>query len=155
MNNIMALPADAPRSIIARNVAWVYATVLTCMAIGQLFSFEKFIPLVKEYQLPGGLGTATLVAGLIVVTEVFALPFLLRMRLSLLMRWVSLACSLMVPILWIVLSVTVLVVDGGPTNSGLLGTKLSVPAGWLQLVASIVLAGLAGFSFAGLRPSKK
>ncbi|MDB5176977.1 MAG: rane protein of unknown function [Candidatus Saccharibacteria bacterium] len=147
--------APAPRTQIAVKVGLVYAVILIFMAVGQLYAFEKFIPLIADYWLPGGHGTATLVAGLIVITEIFALPFLLRMRISPLMRWVGAACSILVAVIWLKLALVGVFETTALTNSGMLGTKVSVHAGAAQLVVSVVLAALAAYSVYGLWPTYK
>lgn len=147
-----AKPAPKPRSKLAVKIAWIYAALLTVMALGQLFAFEEFIPLIREYNLPGAWGTASLVAGLIVVTEVFALPFLLRMRLSPLMRWFGFICSVAAAAAWVKLSVYALLADTALENSGILGTKIATPTGFITLVISLTLLVLAVWSAYGLWP---
>lgn len=154
MKEISAVEALKPRSDTAKIAAWAYAAVLVVMAIGQLYAFEKFIPLVAEYGLPGGDTTATLVAALVVVTEVFALPFLLRMRVSPLMRWVSLACSVAVASIWVKLSLWAYCTMVVIANSGMLGTKVTVPMGIVSLGLSVGLLVLALYCVWGLWPVK-
>ena len=154
MNKIVALPAPKPRSVAARNTAWTYAAILTVMAVGQLFAFEKFIPLLKKYDLVGGDGTATLLACLIVIVEIMALPFLLRMRLSRLMRWVSLCCGVIAPAVWVKLSLFAIITSTELSNGGILGSKVSV--GLVpQLVLGLVLLVVAAYVAHGLWPTAK
>lgn len=150
-----AIPAPSPRSEMYKIVAWIYAGVLVLMAVGQLFSFEKFIPLLSDYWLPGGIGTATLIASLVVVSEVFALPFLLRMPVSVLMRSLSLACSLIAAGLWVFLGLVAVVGDTVMTNSGMLGLKVVIPPGSVQLIIAVALCVLAAVSARGLWPYGK
>lgn len=150
MKKIRAVAADEPRSVVARNIAWIYAAVLVVMVVGQLFSFEKFIPLIESYALPGGTRTALLVAGLIVTTEVFALPFLLRMPVSPLMRWLSLLCGAVAAAMWLGLAIFAMMSAQSLDNSGMLGTKIAIPAGFVQLCLSGILAVLAAMSIIGL-----
>lgn len=147
--------AIEPRTQTIKIVAWVFAALLVIMAIGQLFSFEKFIPLISEYYLPGGEGMATLVASLIVITEIFALPFLLRMPLSPLMRWFSLFCGFAASFIWLLLGFVALTGDVTTSNSGLLGVKVAIPTGWPQLIWSVVMTGLASYAAWGLWPHSK
>ncbi len=155
MEKVVALSAPKPRSNLARNAAWFYAFVLTIMALGQLYGFEKFIPIISDYWLPGGHGTDTLVACLIVMAEVFALPFLLRMRLSPLMRWVGLASSVIVPAIWIKLSVFSFVQGAPLANGGIVGYAVDVPTMTIQLVLSFFLLALALYTAYGLWPNRK
>lgn len=143
--------AAEPKSEIVKRVAWVYAGILVVMAVAQLFGFEKFMPIIADYWLPGGAGTVAFVAGVVVASEVFALPYLLRMRLSPLMRWFGLVCSFVVPLVWIGLSVGALAGESAIANGGILGAKVTVPLG-AQLVVAIGLLVLAAWSARGLAP---
>lgn len=155
MTKIVATPAPKPRSETVKRAAWVYAASLVVMVVAQLFAFEDFIPQIKNYALPGGTGTASLVAGLIVMTEIFAVPFLLRMPLSTLMRWCSLVCAVVAASLWVMLSVWAMATDAAITNSALLGTKVTVPAGFIALATSLTLFVLAAWSAWGLWPNAR
>jgi hypothetical protein len=150
--------AIKPRSEFAKKAAWVYAAIIVVMAVGQLFSFEDFIPLLRDYFLPGGDPTASLVGCLIVFTEVFSIPFLLRMPLSPLMRWVSLVCGVVVPVLWLFVSLWTFrsyeLIGGIVAKAGILGTKLSLPNVY-QLVMALVLLALAIYVVYGLWPVRQ
>lgn len=154
MKEVKVQLAAQPRNQKAKIAAWVYAGILVVMAVGQLYSFEKFIPLIEGYSLPGGAGTATLVACLLVTFAVFALPFLLRMPLSPLMRWVSLVSSIAVALLWALLGIIAILSSNSMANSGLLGVKVEVPFGAIQLLWSVALLLLAAWSAWGLWPSR-
>lgn len=154
MKKIKATEALKPRSESAKIAAWVYVAILVVMALGQLYAFEDFIPLIAEYELPGGDTMATFVAASLVVTEIFALPFLLRMYISPLMRWLSLVCSGVVAIIWTTLSLLAYFSTIVITNSGLLGTKVSVPPGIVSIGLSGMLLVLAVYCAWGLWPVK-
>lgn len=152
MKAVVAVQANEPRSILTRNIAWAYAAVLVVMAVGQLFSFEKFLPLIQSYLLPGGDRMGLLIAGAIVATEVLAVPFLLRMPLSPLMRWFSMICGWLAAGLWLGLALITLTSTNALNNSGMLGTKFAIPAGIAQLIVSIIMVVLAIWSATGLWP---
>ena len=139
MRKVIAKPAAEPRSAVARNIAWVYAGILVVMAVAQLFAFEKFIPLMEDYWFPGGHGTATLVACIIVFVEIFAVPFLLRMHVSDAMRWFSLICSVIAPLIWLKLALDSTFHQNGLANGGLLGHKVAVSTDVQLLVASLLV----------------
>lgn len=147
-----------PKSETAKIIAWVYAGILTVMTVVQLFAFEDFVPLFHDMAFPGGNGTGSLLACLIVFAEVFALPFLLRMQLSPLMRWMSLVCGWVVPVLWLAVSLWLFHVYpasvAATMNAGILGTDVSV-ANSLQIVIIAVLFALAGYATYGLWPAQK
>lgn len=150
MKHIVAHDAPKPQSVVYIRLAWVYVFLLVVMVFGQLIAFEKFIPLIDEYKLLGGYGTATLVAGLIVMSEIFALPFLLRMRLSHLMRWTSLICSIFISVVWTVLSLHALILTP-VANGGILGVYANVPVG-MQLVIALCLLVISTFIASGMKP---
>lgn len=154
MKNIVATSAPKPRSKNARNAAWVYVAFLTVMAVGQLFAFEKFLPLMDSYLLPGGHGTGTLVAGSLVVAEIFALPFLLRMRLSPLMRQVSMYACRLVPVTWSALTVYAILKNETLVNGGILGAVIKVTLD-VQLVVSVLLFVLATYCVYGLSSRRR
>lgn len=137
-----------------RPISLFYAVMLIVMAVGQLFSFEKFIPLIDSFDLPGGQGMGTLVAGLIVVAEVFALPFLIRMRVSPLMRWLSVFFAGLVPLLWVLLSIWLNVTMNAIDNVGFVGVKIEAPVGWWAVLYSMALGVLAAWSIWGMWPGK-
>lgn len=156
MKKIVALPANPPRSTAGRNIAWVYAAVLTLMAVGQLFSFEKFIPLIKDYELFSNPDSAMITASVIVICEVFALPFLLRMPLSPMMRIVSFVCSLLAAGIWMWLALVSASSIGMQENGmGMFGVKLAVPAGGVAILLSLAIGILAIWSAVGLLPAPK
>jgi hypothetical protein len=150
MKHIVAHVAPKPQSVMHARLAWLYVFLLVAMVFGQLIAFEKFIPLIGSYDLMGGYGTTTFVAGLIVVSEVFALPYLLRMRLSHLMRWTSLICSISVAVAWVVLSLHALIV-APVENGGILGVYVNVPVG-IQLVIAVCFVILSTFVASGMKP---
>lgn len=145
-----AIPAGEPRNETAKKVAWVYATVLVLLALAQLYAFEKFIPLIQSYGLPGGEVAATLLAAVIVTSEVFAVPFLLRMPLSPLMRHCSMVCGLLAAGLWLALGLLA-VANGSLENTAILGAKVDTPA-LLHAVIAALMVALAMWSALGLSP---
>ncbi len=155
MRKIVAKSAPKPVSPNAVYVAWVYSAVIVVMVFLQLFAFEKFIPLLDQYDLWGGMDTATIAAALIVTVEVLALPFLLRMTLSPLMRWLSLVCSLAIAGAWLKLSLLALWTDNIVQNSGMFGSKLAFPAGWPAVLLSLILLFFAVYCVWGLWPLRK
>lgn len=127
-----------------RHLAWLLAGVLIVLALSQLFAFEKFVPLVESFWLPGGKPAAYLVASLIGVSEVFALPFLLGMRLSPAMRSISAALAVLAPALWLYIALWLNLTTNAVSNIGILGTSLPLPVGWwaVFLVAALLILAI-------------
>ena len=153
-HKVVALAPDAPQVAWAIPVALGYAGILVIMSLAQLFTLEEFIPIIQDYWLPGGTGVATLVACVVIFAQIFGLPFLLRMVISPLMRWVGIVCAAMVPLVWLGLAFYALAQGYVLENSGMLGEKIPIAAGWPQLALSMVLAGLAAAAIYGLQSRK-
>lgn len=150
-----ASKAPVPRSEEVKVVAWLYVAILVIMAISQLFAFEDLIPLMATYSLPGGYGSAVLASCMIVLTEIFAVPFLLRMPLSVLMRWVGLVCSVLVPVFWLKLIAWSYINGIEIGNSGFLGTKVVLPVNSIMVCVSVALLAIAIWVAWGLWPARK
>lgn len=147
-----ATAAPAPKTKNTVIVATFLALLLVVMAVGQLYGFEKFIPLIEGFGLPGGETGATLVAAFIVISEVFALPFLLRMRLSPLMRIISMVLGWMAAAIWTYLAVWVLASGNGVENVGIFGTSIELPMGLWTVFYGLALGVLAAWAAWGLWP---
>lgn len=109
----------------------VAALVLVAMALIHLYRIDTFIPILDE-ALPGGSVMASLVALLIVLSEVFAIPFALRMRLSLLAQIVSGALLVIAPLLWVLVDIWTMSIAN---VTGQFGEFVSAPSSlWLILL---------------------
>lgn len=146
------IPAQSPRTHDSLIMSYVYAATLTIMALSQLFSFEGFLALLESFSLPGGAVTAHLIGSFLVVCEVFALPFLLRLALSPLMRIVSMILSWIVPVLWFLLSMWLTIITNAVNNIGFFGTVVHVMPGAWAVFVSLAFGVIALWSTYGLWP---
>lgn len=136
--------SQAPPAKSTRIIALVYAAILTVMVTAQLIKFHEFIPLVESFWLPGGESTAILFASLIVVMEIFALPFLLGMPISKLMIAVSVFSGWFVAAAWLVVSLYLIATVNVVVNAGFFGAGLvNFPTGWVAVVFSLILCVFA------------
>lgn len=122
---------------IARGVG----ALLTIMLLCQLFGYESFSSLLAVVmpfndQLLTDLLTAWLVFG-----ELLALPYLLAMPLSRLMRILSVICGALVALFWVFTQLT----SAHAGNAALFSDTLPLPGGLLALLYSLLLA--AGFGY--------
>jgi hypothetical protein len=136
---VSATPAPQPKTENVSKVALLFGGLILAMTIAQLFHFEKFIPLIEGFDLPGGELTAHLFAASIVTLEVASLPFLLRMYLSPAMRFVSMISGWIVVIFWLFVQIYLNLQHSSIENSGLLGVAVPIETGWW------VVFMLAGF----------
>lgn len=126
-------------------VALALAGLCIVMAVGQLYAFEEFVPLLTSFGLGGGEARATVIASLLVTGEVFALPFLLRMHVSPLMRIVSMVAGWLVSITWIYITVSVALSVNAVNDAGFLGGALALPFGWWSVAYVVLLALLTAW----------
>lgn len=114
------------------------ATVYVTLVVSQLFTFEKFVEITEAYQIAGGEATAVLLAGVIPLLEVIALPFLLSMDIPARLRMVSRLAVVASPSLWLLIALWLNVVGRGTVVTGLMGATIPVINGWWF----VVFAGL-------------
>ena len=151
MKKIIAVWPHEPRTKDSKTIALFYAMILVVFTVAQLFSFEKFIPLLETFNFPGD-HTGRFVAVTLVVCGVFALPFLLRMKLSIGMRWFSMFAGWVVPAIWLFASLWVNVFQISITNAGYLGASVQLLPGWWTVAVAVALGILAVWSSWGLWP---
>ena len=128
-----------------KNPAYVRALVLAGLylvfCLTQLFTFERFTEVTAGYGLPGGAVTAAVLAGLIPLLEVMALPYLISMKLSSEWRRVSMWATLAVPILWLLIALWLNFAPAlGEVNTGIFGATLVTMSGlWFVLFSALLL----------------
>ncbi len=154
--SILAKPteAPAPRSEATKKIATLYAAIITVMLVAQLFSFDEFLALVQNMNLPISMATAYIYVSVLVVAELFAIPFLLRMTLSKAFRVLSMVCGWLVAALWIDLSLWVVLTQPDVDTVGFLGTVVALTPGWWAVSLSVGFGILAIWSSWGLWPGK-
>jgi len=149
---VKATPAKKAKTKDSQKIAYMYAGILVIFVVAQLFTFDKFLKLLEDFSLPGGVPIAHLFGGLMVFAGVFALPFLLSFKLSPLMRVFSMVLGWIVPLMWFVLTLWLVLSTNSATNVGFLGTIVKLMPGWWAVFISIALGILAAWSSWGLWP---
>ena len=133
----------------------LYVIILIIMCLSQLFNFDDFLILLESFWLPGGESFARLIGGVIVVSEVFALPFLLKMKLTPFVSEFSKILGLAVPIIWTSLVVWLSCIINAVKNVGFFGDILKIKPDWTAVVFCVCLITLAIFSDFNFSPIKK
>ncbi|HZJ34602.1 MAG TPA: hypothetical protein VFD55_01130 [Candidatus Angelobacter sp.] len=152
---VKATSAKEPRTREARNIAYMYAAILIVFVLTQLFNFDEFLALLESFWLPGGVPVAYLLGSIIVVSEVLALPFLLRMKVSPLMRIVSMILGWLVSLIWLKLALWLTLTVNAVSNMGFLGTTIRLTPGWWTVLFSVALGILAAWASWGLWPIRR
>jgi predicted neutral ceramidase superfamily lipid hydrolase len=115
-------------------LGYVAASILAIVAIVHLFRIDTLVPIIND-TLPGGARAAGTFVVVIVLAEVFALPFLLRIKLSPLAHIVSGFLAVFAPLLWMLLAIWSY---GNDLSVGLFGEFVQTPSTLLLLFASAV-----------------
>lgn len=116
----------------------IAAAILIVMAIVHLFRIDTFLPILDTY-LPGGGVAAGFMGLVIILSEVFAIPFALRMKLSPLAHIVSGALLALAPLWWLLIDIWMYGLTDG---TGQLGGFVVVPA-----TAGVLLLNLIWVAF--------
>lgn len=136
-------------------MALLYAILLIVMAVAQLFTFEEFIELITSFNLPLASGALVFVIPpLLVVSEVFALPFLLRMPLSRAFRWLSMILGWLAAFLWVFITGWVVLTAQPVEAIGFVGTVAPLTPGWWAVLISIAFGILAAWASWGMWPRR-
>ena len=149
-----ALPAPKEKTANTRHISLLYAAILVVFLVAQLFTFDEFTALILSFNLPFSDKGVLVIAPLLVMAELFALPFLLRMKLSFAFRWLSMLFGWLVPVLWLFISSWVVSTQPGAETVGFLGTVVSVIPGWWAIFVSIALGILASWASWGMWPGR-
>ncbi len=152
--SIFAKVTKAPvvRGEATKQVALLYAGLLTAMVVCQLFTFETFIPLIASFQLPLSETLVALFPALLIIIELFALPFLLRMYISPAFRWVSMVCGWLAAGAWLCIALWVDFTNQAPETIGFLGTLVTLTPGFWSVFVSIAFGLLAAWASWGMWP---
>ena len=143
----------AKPSTTAELAASIYlAFFFVVAALTQLFAFESYPDVIRSYGLPMADELALPLAAALVCLEVFAIPYLLWMRVSRLMHLVSFACGWLVLLYWLGIGVWQSIVDFHIANAGLFGAKLLLPQGWWLVSYMTVLIILMALVSRSSRP---
>jgi hypothetical protein len=146
-------PATKPKTKNVIQISLLLAAMLVLFIMTQVVTLNGFTRLIESFWLPGGVKVAHLVTAVIVITEVLALPFLLRMRMSLAMRVLCMVCGWFVAIIWLGLSIWLIETVNAIHNVGFLGTVIELEPGWWAVWFSVALGILSVWASWGMWPA--
>ncbi|MBI3494657.1 hypothetical protein HY004_01585 [Candidatus Saccharibacteria bacterium] len=118
------------------------SAIIIAMVVAQLMTIEKLLPIIENYQLPGGSPSAKIIIFLSATCGVFALPFLLRMNLSPLFRILSALLLNVYALIWLGLGLWITVNNPPLIGTGLFGGLLkSIPGEVVLPFGSLLFVG--------------
>lgn len=123
------------RTVRIQGIAVVVAALISAMLLAQLFSYEDFAAILGGLMPYGDASLLKVTAAAIVIAELLALPYLLGMYLSPLMRLLSAVTAAGVSVFWLFTGFT----NAHANNSGLFSTTLEIPGGIFATMLSLVL----------------
>lgn len=132
--------AIAPPKLVKPYGAWfgrAAAAALVAMALVHLFRIDTLIPIL-DLVLPGDSSWAALATVGIILSEVFAVPFALRMKLSPLAHVISGALVVFAPLWWLHISIWAY---GQGISTGHLGQFVETPSGGGLMALSLLWLG--------------
>ena len=152
----IAKPASLAKTKDSVKVAIFCAGIYVVMAVAQLFTYDDFVIIVQSYNLPLSQVGIAIAPALIVVCEVFSLPFLLRMTLSTAFRWLSMILGWLVAITWLFISYWgATSASNLVSNVGFLGNLVVLPPGWWSVGLFGCISVLIVWASWGLWPYQK
>lgn len=146
-NEGMSVQANygAPRTASAKVASLTAAAMLVCMLLAQLFNYEDFaVTLGTVLPFNDIVGTKVLAAS-IVALELLALPYLLSMYLSALMRVTCALAAAAVALFWLMIAFT----NAHASNSAFFSTTIDLPGGIIAALWAVVLSGLIAATIYG------
>lgn len=143
------LHTPAKRTKVESYLSLYLAGFFVIAALGQLVAFEDYPSIIQHYDLLPNWNGELIAAAVIVSLEVFAIPYLLNVRTSLLMRRFSMICGFAALGWWLFVSIFLSGSDMEIINLGLFGAKLLTPSGLWSVFYILMLIGFAAYVSGG------
>jgi len=122
--------------------AYARAIVLGSVYLGtlllQLFTFEKFADVTRQFNLPGGEASAVGLTWILPLVTAAALPYLISMRLTPASYRVSRAAALLTPTIWLFLCTWQNIAAKDALNTGLFGATIVTSVGIWSILFTLL-----------------
>lgn len=128
-------PPKAKKPYTAK-ILWALAAVVLGMALLHLVRIDNLIPVIE--QTLGEIGAPWFVA-VVVIVEVFSLPYLLQMKLSPLFRIMSGLFVVLAPLMWTCLAIWAY---GNDHSTGQLSSYVSLVSSWWLVALNLAWLGV-------------
>ena len=131
-------------------LAFVYVT----LAILQLFTFESFVEVTLGFGFPGGRVVAIIIALLLPIAEILALPYLISMKVPHRVYQISRVSVLVAAGLWLVIALWTNISGNNGDNLGIFGATLYTANQWWS-VGFVALVSWAAWLIYVAQPSRR
>lgn len=132
-------------------IAIFYAVILTVFAVTQLFWFQDMPGVYESFGFSAVAAVA--ISGGVAALQVLAIPFLLRMRLSIAFRYLSMAAGWLVAIFWFGIALFLVITMKPVATIGMLGAHTPIMPGWWAVFINLALIIMAVWASWGMWPS--
>ena len=120
--------------------AFALGMVYLVVLLLQLFTYEKFPDIVFGFGIPGGEVMSHILAIILPLAGLMALPYLMSMRTNVTIRLVSRYSTIAMPLLWLLVGLWInLSTSASHANTGLFGATVVTPVSWGVVVFSAFL----------------
>lgn len=138
----IASNAPKPRVSAGLWLGLIAAALMILFVLLHLYRIDTFIPELN-YSLPGRYDLAANIGLAIILIEIFALPSLLRMKLSPLARLSSSLCVLLAPLIWLIIAI---INVGEGVSTAQLGAFYSLPSSYTLVIANVIWLGFNAYT---------
>lgn len=114
-------------------LGYISTVISVVFAVVHLFRIDTLIPVV-DATIASGIGLAVIFVVMVIVAEVFSIPFLFRMKLSPLAHLLSGFFAILAPLMWTLLTIWAYSVDG---QTGQLNSIVETPATWWLIALNV------------------
>ncbi len=115
-------------------LGYIATVALVSMAVIHLFRLDTLVPIIDKV-LPNGSGTAGTFVMVVVLSEIFAIPFMFRLKLSPLAHLSSGFLAILAPLMWTLLTIWTY---GLGNSTGQFGESMPSPSTWWLIVLNLV-----------------
>ena len=123
------------RNRTATTIGLIASCMIVAMLAGQLFGYEDFSMALSLVMTTNDAQLLGVIAAAIVIAELMALPFLLAMYISKLMRAMSAMLGFAVAGFWLLISLT----NAHVENSAMFSSSLVLPGGIVAMIWALLL----------------
>lgn len=136
MKNIFPKAVNPPQLVkpYAPVLGYVTSGIVIVLAVLHLFRIDTLLPIVDKV-LPNDSTVAGAFVIVVILAEIFALPFLLRVNLSPLAHITSGLLAVLAPLMWSLLSIWAF---GLPYSTGELGEFVTLKSTWWLVVLNLI-----------------